>query len=34
MTVNGKAYGLLNPEKAVKIIDSYLNGKIKEEENA
>jgi len=34
MTVNGKAHGLLNPEKAVKIIDSYLNGKIKEEENA
>ena len=34
MTVNGKAHGLPNPEKAVKIIDSYLNGKIKEEENA
>jgi NADH:ubiquinone oxidoreductase subunit E len=34
MTVNGKAHGLLNPEKAVKIINKYLNGKIEEVENA
>ena len=30
MTVNGKAHGLLNPEKAVKIIDKYLNNEMEE----
>jgi NADH:ubiquinone oxidoreductase subunit E len=30
MTVNGKAHGLLNPEKATKIIDKYLNNEMKE----
>jgi len=28
MTVNGKAHGLLNPEKAVRIIEKYLNGEM------
>lgn len=30
MTVNGKAHGLLNPEKAVTIIDKYLNREMEE----
>ncbi|MFW6035078.1 MAG: NAD(P)H-dependent oxidoreductase subunit E [Halothermotrichaceae bacterium] len=28
MTVNGKAHGLLNPEKAINIIEKYISGKM------
>jgi len=28
MTVNGKAHGLLNPDKAVKILEKYKNGEM------
>ncbi|RCW48806.1 MULTISPECIES: NAD(P)H-dependent oxidoreductase subunit E [unclassified Halanaerobium] len=28
MTINGRAHGLLNPEKAVGIIEKYLNGEM------
>lgn len=30
MTVNGKAHGLLNPEKAINILEKYRKGEIKE----